>query len=170
MDFDSIIECSIHSGGTKIKKETTMPVDTLYRALRKCGISITQDLVRGCEIITTRYDDGTVHTSTRGLLHGPWPPPVYRLSLYSEGEDCCLPTITSEKWHTHTKWFEIHPWIVKHRVEDSMVLVINRNGWVADKESLRPQLQRALRTWHTKLTAYLADAEEALADAMFKPL
>ena len=152
-----------------------MSVATSFRSLRSCMISTTQDLVRGCEIITTRYDDGEVHTVTRGLLHGPWPPIVYRVRSTSECEDC-LPYIEKEQWSAHSIYGEFHPWYITPTCQyyagdpAHLGLIVNRQGWVADKESLRPQLQRAIRTWHSKLTSYLADAEEALVDALFKPL
>jgi hypothetical protein len=146
-----------------------MPVGTLPLSLRDYTVSTTQDLVRGCEIITTHYDDGEVHTVTRGMLHGPWPPTVYRVLTY-DGEDECLPCIKEKRVNVETnglKYWEDHPWYTYKPKQ----LVIGHNDWVADKESLRPQLIKALRTWHAKLTSYLADAEESLVDAIFnKPL
>ena len=145
------------------------------RPYRSCMVCTVQDLERGCESITTHYDDGEVRTITRGLLHGPWPPTVYRVRYNSEGEEC-LPYIEQEKWSEHNTYGEFHPWYItpgrQYYAGDPahLSLIVNRQGWVTAKKSLRPQLQRALRTWHTKLTADLADAEEALVDALFKPL
>lgn len=146
-----------------------MSVATSLRSLRSCMTITTQDLVRGCEIITTRYDDGEVFIVTRRLLHGPFPPKVYRVVTYSEGEDC-LPYIAEERWCLRYNGIEEHPWLDYSWKSRTSELILNNNNWGSDKESLRPQLIKALRTWHTKLTAELAAAEEALVDALFKPL
>lgn len=146
-----------------------MPIGTSFRPYCSSMITIAQNLEIGCEIITTHYDNGDVHIVTRGLLHGPWLPTVYQVQTY-DGSHHCLPFINEEKWRNTDSYGECHPWLERRGANYTLSLVVNRVGWVADKESLRPQLQRALRTWHNKLTADLADAEEALVEALFKPL
>ena len=147
-----------------------MSVGTSLRKYRPYTVTITQNLELGQEIITTQYDDGEVHTVTRGLLHGPNPPKVYRIRSWSEGTEC-LPYIEDDRWKLHYTYGEVHPWIERIKPDFHLQLVVNQHGWVADKESLRPELIKALRVWHTKLTEDLADAESALTAAIFnKPI
>jgi hypothetical protein len=148
-----------------------MPAGTPSRKYRAYTVTVTQNLELGQEIITTRYEDGEVHTVTRGLLHGPWPPKVYKIITY-DGSHECLPSIAEATWRSSGTFGELHPWII-HSHYPSYVekLRVNECGWIADKESLRPALIKALRVWHTKLTQDLADAEDALAAAIFnKPI